>query len=164
MDYDKSILSGLSSRVPKRATKEKFSVFYISRSLSDFIIENFRGLAEVKANIKNSGYVVISAEHLAYLIKLILKQVNGEMFLPFNISFDSRILVMEIPFEREIVLSLKERATLCAAADGAGLDIEILPDKITLSASSSAPAPAMFVYAGGMQKLRGVFHDIFFGR
>lgn len=163
MDSNASIISKLSSRVPKKAEKEKFSVFDLTQSLTDFITENFRGLAEVKSDIKDFGYVIISAEHFAYLIKLILKQVNGEMFLPFYISFSRKNLVMEIPFEKEIVLSLKDRANICSAADGAGLEIEILPNGITLSAKSTAKPAALFIYAGGIRKLRRVLLDIFFG-
>lgn len=164
MDFDTSILPRLSSRVPRRAEKEKFSVFDLSQSLSEFLTENFRGLAEVKADINDLGYVMISAEHFAYLVKLILKQINGEMFLTFNISFDRKSLVMEIPFEKEIVLTLRERANLCATASGAGLDIEILPSGITLSAKSTARPAALFIYAGGIRKLRNTLIEIFFDR
>lgn len=163
-ESDTSILKNLSARVPRGYEKKKFSVFDISRGLSEFLTENFRGLAEVSSDINTSGYVVISAEHLAYLLKLILKQVNGKMFLSMHLSFDGKMLTLEIPFDEAIELSLPERASLCAAARGADLEINISPYGITLSAKSSSRAPAMFVYAGDTNRFKQALLDMFFGR
>ncbi len=154
----------MSDRVPKNPIKKRFSVFDISTGLSEFIHENFRGLATVSTDISSTGYVTLSEEYMTYLFKLILKLVYGRFLLYINISFDGDTLAFEIPFSEDLEISLRECAEISAAANSSDLDIEILNSGIRIFAKSEKGARIMSVYAGNIHEFKSALNSMFFGK
>lgn len=155
-------LDRLSSAVPKSITKKRYSAFDIAGALSEFMYEEFKGLGEVTSRIKGTGCINISAEHLAYLLKLILKYVDGRFFLNITVTLDSGSFVIDISFDGNLELEFSEKTSIIAAAKGAGFEFLISDNRMSFRAKEYSKSPAMFVYAGDMQLFKRTLYKIFF--
>lgn len=158
---DLSALSRLSPAVPKSISKKSYSAFSIAKELSEFINEEFRGLAEISYEINGAGQINISAEHLAYFFKLLLKHVNGRSFISVKISLITGNFLIDVFYGDSIEFSLSDRASLISAIKYAGFDFDFSKGAVTLSVKEHA-AKAMFVYANDTELLNRTLKRIFF--
>lgn len=157
-----SALARLSSAVPKSISKKPYSAFSIAKELSEFINEEFRGLAEVSYEINGAGQINISVEHLAYFFKLLLKHINGRSFVTAKISLITGTFLIDVAYGDSIEFSLSDRASIISAAKYAGFDFDFSQGAVTLSIKEHA-AKAMFVYANDIEILKRTTRRIFFG-
>jgi hypothetical protein len=94
---DTSALSRITDPKLGIAYKKELYTHTVVLALEEFLSENFRGLIKVKYDKIENTIIKISAEYLAYLIKLLLRQADGRAFITVYASMTQGGL--ELSFE-----------------------------------------------------------------
>ena len=155
----------LSDTAPIDPSSKSIKGEAFAEAIREFLNENFRGICEVKTDIKSSSSVMICAEYTAFYFKTLLSFLHGRVFLNIRIFEDNDSLRISITSDEDMPLTFDEGNYLIKMARNAGM--EIYPDKkeirLTLSYSETAVHGVYAISAAdGKRVLLGKFCEIFF--
>ena len=159
---DPKPLDRLTNRIPDDPNMQIYSAADIVASTSEFIRENFRGLAEVTNRVDSILPVKISAEYFAYFIKLLLKYTKARSFLSIDAKTAFGELVLTVTPDEKLPFSYEEFAYLAHSAKNAGFAVAFTETHFILKAKYVNLAPTMYVYTGRINILNQTFKNIFF--
>lgn len=161
---NKEKLKQLSDRRPADPALKEFSPIDVSSSLSAFVREHFRGLAEVSYDISDTKCVKIAPEYLAYFLRQLLRAVDAREFVKIKAFVSDGSLCFDIKFDNPISFTKEELAQLLLSAKDAGFYTTASEYGFLLKAEISQTAPTMFVYANDTDALKSIFAKIFFDK
>ena len=155
----------LSDAVPVDPSSKSIRTEAFAEAISEFINDNFRGIAEVEAGVKSAHSVMICAEYTAFYFKTLLSFLHGRVYLNIQISDDKDALKIKISSKEAMPLSFEESNYLIKLARNAGM--EIYPEdreiRLTLCYSETALHGVYAIsVADGKRILIGKFCEIFF--
>ena len=155
----------LSDAVPIDPSSKTITGAAFAEAISEFINDNFRGIAEVGADIKSTGSVMICAEYTAFYFKTLLSFLHGRVYLNIKIFEDNDALRISISSDDDMPLTFEESNYLIKLARNAGM--EIYPEgkeiKLSLLYSDAARHGVYAIsVADGKRVLLGKFYEIFF--
>lgn len=161
---DKEKLKELSEKRPADPSLKDFSLIDVVSSLSEFIREHFRGLAEVSYDIQDTRKVKIAPEYLAYFLRLLLKEINGREFVKIKAFVFDGNLNVDIKFDNPVFIRREELAPLLLSAKDAGFYVTASENGFLLKAEVLDTVAAMFVYANDADTLKSILAKIFFDK
>ena len=146
-----------------RTAKKEYPLTILSLSdlaetLARFGCEHFAGLLEVKRNFTDTELLRISPEGFAYLLKRILKEINGKATLNLSITLSFPYVVIKLssngmPPISESLLHLAEQSGFSTLAGECG--------EFVLTAKT-IKNPSLFVYAASTDELLCRILDAFY--
>ena len=155
----------LSDAVPIDPSGKTIKGAALAEAISEFINDNFKGVARVDADVKSTGSVMICAEYTAFYFKTLLSFLHGRVYMNMQILEDDHSLQIIISTDEDMPLTFEERRYLIKLARNAGM--EIYPEgkeiKLSLLYSDAARHGVYAIsVADGKRVLLGKFYEIFF--
>ena len=102
-------------------------------ALAEFVNEGFRGVAEVDCEIDSDKSLLVSAEYTAMFFKRLLCAVYGRKYLRIVIRERSDRIAISITSDGELPISRQDENTLTKIARNAGMQMEDIDGRMTLS-------------------------------
>ena len=151
--------------MPVDPSSKSIRTVAFAEAISEFINDNFRGVAEVETNTTSMQSVMICAEYTAFYFKSLLSFLHGRVYLKIRIYDDNGTLRIQITSDEDMPLTFDESNYLIKMARNAGMNIHPEASEIRLSLRYS-DAACHGVYAisvaDGKRILIGKFCEIFF--
>ena len=154
-----------SDTLPIDPTSKSIKSDAFSEAVFEFINGNFRGIAEVEANVESMQSVMICAEYTAFYFKTLLSFLHGRVYLKIRIWDDETALRIHITSDEDMPLTFEESNYLIKIARNAGMRIQPEANEIRLSLQySDAACHGVYAIAiaDGKRVLLGKFNEIFF--
>ena len=159
---DTSALSRITDPKLGVAYKKELYTHTVVLALEEFLSENFRGLIKVKYDKIENTIIKISAEYLAYLIKLLLRQADGRAFITVYASMTQGGLELSFEADEELHFTEREQTSLISAAQSAGFYLSPSRRGFILKADAQPARGVAYVYAHDTYPLTYVFYKAFF--
>ena len=139
------------------------SSYELSRVMSDFFNQRFKGLVKVDFDIDEIEFVSVSAECLAFFLKAIIEYIDSAYFLYIHCRHTDNRFIIELTPTRSFEFSLEKRAAFTSSAHSSGFEIDIENEKITLSTKLLTSGPKITkVYEKPSADLLHIFEEVFF--
>ncbi|MBQ8321602.1 MAG: hypothetical protein IJX92_04485 [Clostridia bacterium] len=130
-------------------------------ALSDFAQENFRGLIDIHSDCDEGEQVRVSAEHIIYFLKLMLKCTGGERFFEIYAKSENGVLTVIHSADSPFSISRTEQANLTSYALKAGFRIKFTGMSILLYAELEHGAKVASIYSYTAKSLSKIFEQAF---
>jgi hypothetical protein len=155
----------ISDAVPREIKKSVYTTTVFSQSVSEFIEENFKGLAEVECCTSTNLSIMVSEDYSAYFFKKLLSYVYGKNFVKISFFTDDNQFNVEISSGTPLQISHQHMNDLIRQARNAGFEVHSIDGSVTL-ATPILKEVTLSVYAipavRSVQIIKQSFIDIFF--
>lgn len=150
-----------SPAMPSTYAKQEIHTLEISESIADFFGENFGEECKISTKLTEDGFVSVSYEGFACLLREICKSLFDSATLKFEIKSESKKFSIDIFREKRIKLRESDIAKLSDIAEMSGFAFEISKNKITLSADIKRSA-SLPIYARDRSIMYKAFVSMFY--
>ena len=156
-------LYNISEERPQNPHLVIMSADGFSDAIVEFINDKFRGIAHASRQRISSSSIFSSPEYTAFMLKTLLCEIYGRVFLEITFSESSDHLEIIIEAEEDLPIADNELRRIIRLARNAGMDI--YPDRRRLRLTMSfSEAAARKVYAVSLHDSRnimlGKLHEI----